>query len=339
VSDPRKHHYVPVFYQKNFVNASGLLWVYDRRLRTYKELHPRVICFETDLYTLKKQGAPSDRRIESLALASVDGACATALRELVPGKMPADSSTFETIAYFAAIQHARGPSQRDFISMLYKNGIEELMRITAANVDRMKSVMEQYRRDTGKTIDVSPESMVEAVHENHLEVVVNERPFIHHMFKQAESLSKLFFEALVWEILVASAETGFILCDDPVVIVPPKGVADVGFLVPASVKYVPLTRILCLRLGDFGQTFRYRSVDSKTVSVINQNIAASSSRFIMGPVKEQLETIVLSSGSVDMDPRPRFTLETTEVTDDGSLQKITQNPRKYFYLDNATQAP
>jgi hypothetical protein len=24
---PRKHHYVPVFYQKSFANAEGLLWV------------------------------------------------------------------------------------------------------------------------------------------------------------------------------------------------------------------------------------------------------------------------------------------------------------------------
>jgi hypothetical protein len=26
-NDPRKHHYVPVFYQRNFVNEKGLLWV------------------------------------------------------------------------------------------------------------------------------------------------------------------------------------------------------------------------------------------------------------------------------------------------------------------------
>jgi hypothetical protein len=28
--DPRKHHYVPVFYQEGFANDAGLLWVYDR---------------------------------------------------------------------------------------------------------------------------------------------------------------------------------------------------------------------------------------------------------------------------------------------------------------------
>jgi len=36
----RKHHYVPVFYQKGFADANEMLSVYDRKLHTYKELHP-----------------------------------------------------------------------------------------------------------------------------------------------------------------------------------------------------------------------------------------------------------------------------------------------------------
>ena len=35
---PKKHHYVPVFYQRYFTNDKGLLWVYDRKLKTYNAL-------------------------------------------------------------------------------------------------------------------------------------------------------------------------------------------------------------------------------------------------------------------------------------------------------------
>ena len=65
LNDPRKHHYVPVFYQKHFANAEGSLWVYDRKLKWCKDLVPKNICFENDLYTLKHDGAPRDQRIES----------------------------------------------------------------------------------------------------------------------------------------------------------------------------------------------------------------------------------------------------------------------------------
>jgi hypothetical protein len=339
VSEPRKHHYVPVFYQNNFVNASGLLWVYDRDRRSYKELHPKVICVEKDLYTLKPKDAPWNRRVESLALAVVDGMCASTVRQLEAGKLPANSSIFPNIAYFAGIQYARLPSKRDFISSVYEKGAKEIMRLSTVSVDRMKTVIDNYSRDTGTAINVSPESLIEAVRGNHLEIKATEVPFIKQIFKRAEFLSKLFFEELSWEILFTSPERGFILCDDPVVTVPPRGTAAVGFLVPGSVSYFPLTRSLCLRLGTNGQSFGYRNMDREAVRLVNQNVAANSTRFIMGPVKEQLEAVVSRSASVGMDPEPRFTVEITEDDDNGSIQSISTHPRRYFYEGNATQAP
>jgi hypothetical protein len=338
VNEPRKHHYVPVFYQKNFANENGLLWIYDRRRQTYLALHPKSICYQKDLYAIKPDDAPRDQRIESVALATADGLCASALRELIAGKNPPDLPTIESIAYFMGLQSARLPSAGRLISALYKRGAEEIMRLTAVNVDRMQSAVDQYSQRSGEVIDVSAESMVKAVHENQLEVVVSETPFLKHIFKHATFLNR-WFVRFSWEVLVASDETGFIFCDDPVVIVPPKGVSAVGFGIPASVKYFPLTRQLCLRLGDVGPSFRYRDADRQTVRIINQNIAANSERFIIGPDVEQLKTVVARSGSAAMDATPRFTLESTGVNDDGSYQMLTQNPRRYFYLGNASQAP
>src|SRR5271167_4542096 len=79
VSEPRKHHYVPVFYQKHFVNQHGLLWVYDRSLGTCKELHPASVCCEKDFYTVRPKDAPWDRRVETEIFNLVDGAGSTAL--------------------------------------------------------------------------------------------------------------------------------------------------------------------------------------------------------------------------------------------------------------------
>jgi hypothetical protein len=71
-NDPRKHHYVPVFYQRNFVNENGLLRVYDRKQKTYKELHPLVICFKRDFYAVEPEGKLRDMRMETKLLAVVD---------------------------------------------------------------------------------------------------------------------------------------------------------------------------------------------------------------------------------------------------------------------------
>jgi hypothetical protein len=335
VSDARKHHYVPVFYQKNFCNASGLLWVYDRRLATYKELPPKSVCFEKDLYALKRENAPRERRIETVCLSLIDGMGSTAIRELLSGNASRDA--FDALAYFIGVQFSRLPATGKAISSLYVRGASEVMRLMAVDVGRMQSVLDRYARETGEAIGVSAESMVDAVKQNGIEVVATEVPFLQNIFTMAEDLSDVIVR-LDWQILVAPPQTGFIICDSPVVVVPPRGTDDVGFMVPGAVKYFPLTYRHCLRLGDEGGAFGCRKVSKETVQVINYNLAANSERFIMGPEKPQLVSVVLRSKSVDENSTPRFTVEATKQDDDGSLQKVTFQPRRYFY-GKGPQAP
>jgi hypothetical protein len=87
----------------------------------------------------------------------------------------------------------------------------------------------------------------------------------------------------------------------------------------------------CLRIGDIGFRLMPRKVSKETVQVINRNIAANSERFIMGPDMAQLQSIVKTSESLDEDTSPRFTIQAEEQDEDGSLQKITFQPRRYFY--------
>jgi len=94
------------------------------------------------------------------------------------------------------------------------------------------------RRHTGESVEVSAESMVEAIQGKHIEFVATEIPFLRNMMEQAQTLSQLMMK-LDWEILIAASGTGFLICDSPFVIVPPQGSAEVGLLVPGAVKYFP----------------------------------------------------------------------------------------------------
>jgi hypothetical protein len=60
----------------------------------------------------------------------------------------------------------------------------------------------------------------------------------------------------------------------------------------------------------------------------------------MSPSQVQLENIVSRSGCANMDITPRFILETIQSDEDGALQKISAQPRRYFYPKNgAPHAP
>jgi hypothetical protein len=163
--DPRKHHYVPVFYQKYFSSPEDMLWVYDRQRRTFKKLHPLVICFEKDLYALRPEGKPKDTKVETKILALVDALGATGIRDFDAGK--ANREAEEQVALFMAFQYNRVPTTSRDIRATYAKLIEELGRISFANVERAKAVLENYARDTGEAVTVTPESMVEAVQGKH----------------------------------------------------------------------------------------------------------------------------------------------------------------------------
>ena len=104
-NDPRKHHYVPVFYQSNFLNENGLLWVYDRRQQTYKEIHPRVICFQRDFYAVEPEDKPRNMQVETKILSFVDGLGSRGIQVFQIGKP--NSEAEKEIAFFMAFQWTR----------------------------------------------------------------------------------------------------------------------------------------------------------------------------------------------------------------------------------------
>ena len=110
-------------------------------------------------------------------------------------------------------------------------------------------------------------------------------------------------------ILILS--TASIVCDDPFVPVPPQGavVNGMGFGIPGTVCYFPLTKRLCLKTihGDYGIV--YRNIDSRAVRTINHNIAAHSERFVMAESRDHLEVVIARSGCEEMEPHGLYSTE------------------------------
>lgn len=335
--EPRKHHYVPVFYQKNFTNDAGLLWVYDRVRQSHKELHPLSVCFEKDLYTVKPEGKPPDTQVEKKLLQFVDSAGSVGIRDFLSNKP--NQSAEQELALFMAFQWNRVPTMSRDIRVTYAKLIEELCRVSFSSVERAKSILDQVEAETGDAVGLSLESMVRDITEKRFEIVATERAFLGTMIRQSMKLAGV-LRRLDWEVLIAPPETGFIICDCPVVVVPPRGSGQVGFVVPGSAKYFPLSSGLCIRLGEPGKRRRLRELDKESVRTVNLNIAANSERFIMGRSRVQLENIVVRSGCQNIELVPRLVVETVESDESGSLQKLSSQPRRYFYPKNgAMQAP
>src|ERR1700730_1741545 len=157
-----KHHYVPVFYQKHFTASDGLLWVYDRLLKTYKPLHPLSICSQHDLYAFKIPGDVVNQIVETEFLRNVDGSASSVLKTLPSVLAAPDAELLGGVLYFAALQYVRVPANKEMLSMIYEAGASDFMDVAFRNVERATAVLNDYAAKTGEKLNVTPESMVEA---------------------------------------------------------------------------------------------------------------------------------------------------------------------------------
>jgi Protein of unknown function (DUF4238) len=325
-----KHHYVPVFYQKHFAAPHGLLWVYDRKLKTCKPLHPLSICFQHDLYALK---LPSgiNQVVETEFLRDVDGATSAALGKLPSALAAPGGELLGEIMYFVAPQFLRVPANKQTISMIYEAGARDLMETAFANVERATAVMKDYATKTGKELKVTPEAMVKAIKNRSVEFVATEMPFIKTLVEKTEFYARVFSELDV-KILISPPAVGFVLSDNPVTVVPHPGLGMPGVQSPGTFVFVPLTRRLCLRLGQPGSGNGLRNIDRETVRLINENTAFNSDRFVMGPSKIQIESVIRRSGSIDINPKPRW-ITATVPEKDGMSRHLINQPRHLHYLE------
>jgi hypothetical protein len=100
---------------------------------------------------------PKDQRIESQAMGYVDGVGSSAIRIFLSGH--ATGETFDSLAYFMAVQFNGLPSFGAMVSELYTKTITGVMQTMAADVGRMKEIIDRYSKETGDLLDASAQSM------------------------------------------------------------------------------------------------------------------------------------------------------------------------------------
>lgn len=82
MSDPKRHHYLPEFYQRRWVNADNEVTVYRRFSSGLDIKHkpPSAIGFEKELYSIRSLDDPKRRQeLETVFMSAVDNVAAQAL--------------------------------------------------------------------------------------------------------------------------------------------------------------------------------------------------------------------------------------------------------------------
>lgn len=332
----RKHHYVPVFYQKGFADSEGLVWVYDRDLKTCKHLHPTVVCLGKDLYTVRHDGAPWDRRIETDILSPIESVAASLIRKIHAGER-LSLEEVDDLSFFIGLQFTRVPSFAMAVSAAVEMMMNEGLRVQFANVERVQSALHHYQEATGESLNVEAASMVDSIATNRVRIraAATERPFLESMFDQAKLLAG-FVAKSNWTILISPPGAGFISSDVPLVSLPPPNLdltdTGIGYGIPGGINYFALSNKMCLEMRFGGYCYRYVNVDRRYVRMVNRNIAATSDRFVISSSDRQIKSIVDDCGLAAMEYTKRVAVDVIKANTGEPLVRVQRrHPPMYFY--------
>lgn len=282
MSAPKRHHYLPEFYLKGF-SRDKVLFVYDRELNEYREQNPKDTAVISHYYTLKDDEGKKNTEIETV-LSQLEGDSKPIIEKLEKGETISEMDK-ECLSVFVSVLMNRVP---DFEKSVNKVG-EKLLEMTSnmlfCDEERIKSSIDQYEKDTGKKMDISPKKLFEAHKEGKFKYVINRNLSLNIMLKTSLDIAH-YFKQMDWLLLHAPHMTSFITTDNPFVLIPPENlkssVYGAGIAIRGARKIVPLTQSLCLVMLDRGTLTVHKDIDREVVKETNLHIAYSSDRFVIG---------------------------------------------------------
>lgn len=295
---PKRHHYLPVFYQEGFC-SDGFLWIYDRKENRFRRDQPVNTGVIGKYYTFDTASGEESAAVEEFLAQWVDTPAKNAIDKIVRGG-PLSARERSDFSLFLSFLRVRTPDFEKEYKVSMKamgEGLFRRMCYDDERSDRMLRKMDPVQivgREMG--FQEFKDFMFSQV-----EAVPTKLGWLDVMRETAVRSAKVLF-SMRWTLLAAPAGTAFITSDNPFTVIPPPGVAAAGFATPRAIKIVPLTSTAALGIGDPEEDFEceIREVPEKTVAAINDAVATGCDRFILSPGNDEgralLERVVASTG-------------------------------------------
>ena len=138
MSNPKLHHYVPIFYLNRFVNDTTCFWVFDKKTKRTFQTNPYSVAAETHFYRVPEFiGTEQDPLFLEKQLSCLEAIIAqiteqwfVALQTMKPlDKLYIAPQTRRDISFYIALQFLRTAEYRDILSLFaeehggYKAGV------------------------------------------------------------------------------------------------------------------------------------------------------------------------------------------------------------------------
>jgi len=296
MNSPKRHHYLPRFYQEYFTNPDGFLWEFDRVKRIYQQKTPHGTGWQKNYYRYKGKDGKYYKDIETDLFQGIENESKPVI-DKINNQQLISCEEKNILATFIAFQKTRVPEFQKLTEEIFEVGYKTINQINFDSINKTKEILDDPELKIINEDRVSAEEMYNFVQKGGYGVHVPREYSIKTMLRNGENMIGYFLQ-MNWSFLVCPPKTVFITSDNPFFIIPPKEQKDyfcnrgVGILTPKAMKVIPLSSNICLMMGNQGNCFNYVNINRKDTREINQMIAIYSDRYIIARDKPLLERII-----------------------------------------------
>ena len=240
MSDPRKHHFIPKFYQRGFtVDRGHKIWVYKKGNKSPRHCSIRSVGMQIDLYAFQRGGQVDFASVEK-NLALLDDQAAKIIQKLEAGRQITDKERAR-LCRFLSVMWRRTPKHMDHVNTtvveLIPKVFEPLEQLEDQMTPAVRAEVERLRREY---LEKPPDFV-----------------FAHNVVR--DSNFEELMNSMDWAFFRPSSGKEFFTSDDPVLFSKGSGLGS-----PEAVIAFPLSMRLflqCMWKSTWRNTFHELAMD------------------------------------------------------------------------------
>ena len=288
MNKPKRHHYLPQFYLKNFCK-NDFLWIYDRDNNEYRQQTPINIAVKKKYYTAIGLDDRPHNEIEAV-LANIEDKTKHII-EKINRKHSINLEDKCILAIFMAFLYVRVPEFEMEINELTEKLLKRCNKLVIPNEKQAEIIIKQFANNKDQE-SMSSKKLLDFVRNENYRIKVPRQHSLETMYFLAREFPLIFIQ-MDWQFWYSSKNSLFITSDNPFVVSRPQNYnGPYGIGTKGAKKLIPLTQKVCLVMCDKGERVTNKQISSKDVKNINGLIALECNRFLISKDKSLLESLV-----------------------------------------------
>ncbi len=277
----RRHHYLPQFYLRNFIDSAGRIWAYPKLGGKAKRASPRDLGVEKDYHTFTRKDGIKDRATIEEAFADIENEAAPTVRKII-GKEPLSTAEYEIFVTFVGTMLVRVPARCDQVGRMAAKMMKVIATTSASNKNAFHAEYQRFEAGTGHR-GADAEEIRQFVLSDKYEMRTNPKIALAFSLQTLHTVTNCLAQ-MDWIFLQRTGRFQFLSCDNPVFYcdptLPPTTWRGIGLMNRGIEVSVPLSPNV-LAFGSYHSKERKSmQIEPEVVRIFNQRTIDSAYRYV-----------------------------------------------------------